>query len=183
MTITRNIILGVLALQFTAITSVHADPACLVGKWHVQSESIEISLQSPTFAAGSEWSVAGGLTIEIESSGALRFDYDDYVLSRKTRRGGYHVTLEVRYDGASQGAFLGEDDPKRISFQNKNKVPTVTRHQVGDQPWTKVDEGEEWPPHMKHGITFECSGDELTLIKSEEGPFGGAYRGLFERVN
>jgi hypothetical protein len=181
MTITRNILLGLLALQLVAATSAYADPTCLVGKWQVQTESIAVDAGSPSSARMGEWSVSGDLTIEIDSSGAARFAYDNYVVLRKTSRGGFEAMLEVIYNGVSEGRLSGGDDPNTISLRPGNKIPTAMRQKMGGQSWVTVSEDEERPPHGVRNITFECTSDELILTKSNEGPFGGEYRGHFQR--
>ena len=183
MNMKRNVLLSFAVLQFVIISTALADPACLIGKWQLQTESIAVDTGASAGALSGDWSVSGNLTIEIDSSGTARLAYDNYVVLRKTSRGGFEAMLEVIYNGVSEGRLSSGDGPNTISLRPGNKVPTAMRQKMSGQSWVTVSEDEERPPHGVRNITFECTSDELILTKSEEGPFSGAYRGLFERVD
>lgn len=175
-------ILVLTVLQLAALSSAHADPSCLIGKWQVVEEVVNVN-SPPTRLMAGDWSVSGDLLIEILPSADVRLVYDDYAVRRASRSGTFEVLLEIQYRGEAEGRLSSDDGMARISLYSTGDVVRSMRQKIGDGGWLDVDEDNEKPPHEQRDYTFACDGDELTLSKTEEGPFGGDYDGHFVRVD
>lgn len=177
-----NVIVLFAVLQFAATSSALADPQCLVGKWQAEEEVLNVN-SPPTRMLAGDWSVSGDVLIEILPSGDVRFVYDDYVVIQKSQRGTFEVLLEVRYHGDAEGSLSPGDDMSHLSLNAASMVARSIRQKIGGHDWMDVDEDDETPPHKQKNYSFACDGDELTLSKTEKGPFGGDYNGRFVRVD
>jgi len=177
----RDALVIVAISQLIVLSSAHADPTCLIGKWQVEQELVNLNSSMPELTAG-EWSTAGDLVIEFFPSGKVELIYDEYAVQRKTRRGNFSMLLEVRYNGKAEGKISGSADGSAFSLKYIGDVVRSMRQRIGDGDWIDAGEEDGTPPHEQNGYTFHCEGGELRLSKSEEGPFGGDYTGQFVRV-
>ena len=175
-------IFAIAALPFTFASTAQADPACLVGKWQAEEEVLNLQSAMPQLTGG-DWSTGGSLTIEILPSSKARIVYDDYIVLRATERHGFQTLLEVRYSGDVEGDFALYSDMTVLTLSHFDDVSLFVRQRFGDRDWADGGSEDGAPPHEQGGYSFECSDDELVLSKSEDGPFGGDYRGRFVRVD
>lgn len=175
------------ATQFVFVSTAYADPTCLIGKWQVEEEIVNVNSSMPQLAGA--WSVSGGLLIEIFPSAdsprylTVRLLYDDYVVRRTTRKGDFDVLLEIRYRGEAEGSLTPYNGGTGISLKSMGDVTRSLKQKFGDRDWMDAGEEDETPPHEQDAYAFACEGDELTLSKTELGPFGGDYNGRFARVD
>lgn len=178
----RSVLVLFAVLQFAATSAALAGPECLIGKWKAAEEVVNINSSDSRALAG-DWSISGDVSIEILPSGDVRYVYDDYVVRRTQQRGNLEVLLEVRYHGEAEGGISLGDSMTSFSLRATGKVARSMRQKIVGQDWAGSDEDGEKPPHKQSDYSFACDGDELTLSKSEEGPFGGDYNGRFVRVD